>query len=78
MHELSYIWINYFWSSLKGNGPEALVQTVVYAGAAYLFIPPVRKYIDAHMKDIHKKMDHIIFHSKDIPPLPPSEPKIKP
>ena len=39
-----------------GNGPEALVQTVVYALAAYLLIPPVRKFVNAHIKGIHQKI----------------------
>lgn len=50
MHELNYIWINYFWASLKGNGPEAVVQTIVYALIAYTFIPPFRRFINGHFK----------------------------
>jgi len=57
MHEVSYIWINYFWSSLKGNGPEAIVQTVVYALAAVLFIPPVRHFFKRHFESVHEKLE---------------------
>ena len=85
MRWISYVWIDYFWSSLKGNGPEALVQTVIYAALAFMFIPPLRHWFERHIKALHEKFDeshrmmrHIIKHHPDIPPLPPSEPKIKP
>ena len=29
MHEVAYLWIEYFWSSLKGNGPEARADLVL-------------------------------------------------
>jgi hypothetical protein len=51
-HWLYNLWFNYSWSSDKGNGPEALQQTVVYAVAAALFIPVVRKFIVKHVADI--------------------------
>jgi hypothetical protein len=76
VHWLSALWFNYFWPSLKGNGPEALIQTVVYGVAAWLFIPPVREWMNNHMKELHKKLDeahakldHVITHSTDIPPF---------
>lgn len=65
MHALYVQWFDYFWPSLKGNGPEAIVQTVVYAGVAALFIPAVRRL----EKRIHAKLDHIIRHHPDIPPF---------
>lgn len=81
MHTLWALWINYGWSSLKGNGPEAVVQTLVYAAAAVLLIPPVRRFVLAefhkvHSKidkghlELHAKLDHIIEHHPDIPPFP--------
>ena len=73
-HWLYTAWFGYTWPSLKGNGPEALVQTVVYALLAYLFIPPFRRWVNAHFKaqkkssdDVHLKLDHIIKHHPDIP-----------
>ena len=69
MNWLYVLWYGYFWPSLKGNGPEALVQTVVYGLLAYLFLPPVKAYIDAHVDSIHAKLNHVIKHSKDIPPM---------
>src|ERR1035437_517636 len=45
-----HIWFQYFWPSLMGNGPEALVQTVAYGLIAYLFIPPFRRWINGHFK----------------------------
>ena len=78
-HEINYLWINYFWSSLKGNGPEAGFQTVIYAAIAVVFIPAVRKFFKRHFASVHakldeahRKIDHVIAHS-DIPPLPPKE-----
>jgi len=41
-HWVSNLWFNYAWSSDKGNGPEAIQQTIVYAVAATLLIPPIR------------------------------------
>ena len=75
MHTLWYIWIDYFWASLKGNGPEALVQTATYAAIVIAVYPPLRKWLTREEREaaaeLHRKMDHIIFHHPDIPPLPP-------
>ncbi len=67
------IWYGYFWPSLRGNGPEALFQTVVYALIAVTFVPVVRRF----EKRMHAKFDraialseHIIKHHPDIPNLP--------
>ena len=70
-HWLSSLWFNYSWPSDKGNGPEALQQTIIYFLIAALFIPVVRRFIQrefhkAHA-DIHAKLDHIIKHHPDIP-----------
>lgn len=43
-HWISYQWFTYWWPSDKGNGPEALQQTAVYAALAVTFIPAVRKF----------------------------------
>ena len=47
---IHHLWFTYFWPSLMGNGPEALVQTVAYGLIAYLFIPPFRRWINGHFK----------------------------
>ena len=57
----------YIWSSLKGNGPEALVQTIVYAGILYTCYPPFRRWVKHESSLMHAKMDHIIKHHPDIP-----------
>ena len=57
MREISYVWFQYFWSSLKGNGPEALAQTVLYAAIALIFVPPVRRYVNNHVKSIHERLE---------------------
>lgn len=71
-----HLWFAYFVPSLWGNGPEALVQTVVYATAAVILIPPFRKWVVGHFTKLHEKldlahekMDHIIEHHPDIPPF---------
>ena len=56
-HGLGTIWFNYFWSSDKGNGPEAIQQTVVYAAIGIYFIPKVRAWVNNHVKSLHDKMD---------------------
>ena len=76
MHTLYILWFGYFKPSLYGNGPEALVQTVAYAAIALAIYPPLRKWLTREEREmraeLHRKMDHIIFHHPDIPPLPPS------
>ena len=76
MHTLWYLWLAYGWSSLKGNGGEALCQTVAYAAIAIAIYPPLRKWLTREEREaaaeLHRKMDHIIHHHPDIPPLPPS------
>ena len=57
MNWLHGLWFGYFWPSDKGNGPEALTQTVVYAAVGIYFIPKVRAWVNGHMAAIHKKLD---------------------
>jgi molybdenum cofactor biosynthesis enzyme MoaA len=57
MHWLTYLWLNYFWPSDLGNGPEAIQQSVLYAAIAVVFIPPIRKYFSRHIKSLHDKLD---------------------
>ena len=75
---MSNLWFGYFWPSLQGNGPEALVQTVVYGAIALIFVPPIRKFIQRHVESIkqhieqenahiHAKLNHVILNSKSIP-----------
>lgn len=67
MHWLNYIWISYFWSSDKGNGPEAIQQTLLAVVAAAILIPVVRKAIKRESAHLHAKLDHLIKHHPDIP-----------
>jgi hypothetical protein len=52
-HWLDTAWFGYSWPSDKGNGPEALQQTVVYALAAAVFIPVVRHFIAKEFQKVH-------------------------
>lgn len=56
---LPNLWFQYAWSSDKGNGPEALQQTIVYALIAAVLIPAVRHFIAAKFEDVHKKIDEV-------------------
>jgi hypothetical protein len=67
LHLWIQIWIGYFWPSLKGNGPEALLQTIAYAAIAYAFYPPFRRWVKHEASVYHQKLDHIIKHHPDIP-----------
>ena len=71
MNWMTNLWFNYFWPSLKGNGPEALVQTVAYAAVAVAVYPPLRKWATkeerAMRAELHSKVDHIIKYHPDIP-----------
>jgi hypothetical protein len=63
LHDL---WFSYFWPSLQGNGPEALVQTVVYGAIALIFIPPVRRWMARHVESIkaHVSAEHQRLHDR--------------
>ena len=52
-HWLYNLWFNYAWSSDKGNGPEALQQTIAYAAIAIVFVPIVRKFIKREFDRVH-------------------------
>lgn len=70
---LHNIWFNYGWSSDKGNGPEALQQTILYAGIAAILIPAVRHFLKREFDKVHHKIEsehdriaaeHEKFHRK--------------
>jgi hypothetical protein len=68
------LWYGYAWPSLKGNGPEALIQTIVYGLIALVFVPPIRKWFKREYDKVHVKVDHairqnahIIAHTKGVP-----------
>ena len=75
MHTLYVLWFGYFKPSLYGNGPEALIQTVVYAAVAFAVYPPLHRWVTKEERavnaEIHRAVHHIIKHHPDIPPLPP-------
>ena len=77
MHVLYILWYGYAWPSLKGNGPEALIQTIAYAAIAVAVYPPLRKWATkeerAMRAELHRKVDHIIKWHPDIPDLPPAQ-----
>ena len=56
VHWASNLWFGYTWSSLKGNGPEALVQTIVYGAIAIIFVPVVRRFIAHEFGKIHESI----------------------
>lgn len=70
MHWLQTLWFGYAWPSLKGNGPEALIQTVVYGALAVIFVPVVRRFVKTEMRKVHAKLDHVIRYHPDIPDFP--------
>ena len=67
MNWLYTLYFGYLWPSLKGNGPEALAQTIIYGLAAVALYPPLRKAAKREAEHLHAKLDHVIKHSKDIP-----------
>ena len=71
MHVLYTLWFGYAWPSLKGNGPEALIQTVAYAAIAMAIYPPLRNWAKGEAAHMHAKMDHIIRYHPNIPDFPP-------
>lgn len=59
MRWLSDFWFGYAWPSDKGNGPEAIQQTVVYAAVAVLVWPRARR---AAHRFVDRKADAIKAH----------------
>jgi ABC-type Fe3+ transport system permease subunit len=55
-HWASNLWFNYGWSSDKGNGPEAIQQTILYAVVAAVFIPVVRHFIAKEFAKVHQSI----------------------
>ena len=52
------LWFGYVWPSLKGNGPEAVVQTIVYGAIAMAVYPPLRKWSrDGHHRELLKQAE---------------------
>ena len=58
-HWLSNLWFNYGWSSDKGNGPEAIQQTILYALAAVLLIPWVRRALARRLKKVEEAVKSV-------------------
>ena len=55
-HEINYIWIAYFWPSLKSNGPEALIQVAAGMAVATALWPVARKVFRNEVKRAHTEM----------------------
>lgn len=56
-HWLADLWFGYAWPSDKGNGPEAIQQTILYAAAAVILIPPIRHWFGSWFHGLHAKLD---------------------
>lgn len=63
MHWMHVLWFTSFWPSLLGNGPEAIIQTVVYGAIAVLFIPPVRRFVVRHVDSL--KVHATALHDRE-------------
>jgi hypothetical protein len=67
---LHTLWFGYFWPSDKGNGPEALTQTVIYATIAVLLVPPIRhaleRFAKRHVASLkaHAEAENAKIHEK--------------
>ncbi len=59
------LWFGYSWPSLKGNGPEALIEMAVVALVASILYPPIRHAIKREFEKIHHKLDHVISGSEE-------------
>ena len=69
MNWLYVLYFGYLWPSLKGNGPEAIAQTIVYSVVALAVYPPLRHALKRETEHLHAKLDHVIKHHPDIPPF---------
>ena len=59
---LHRIWFDYFWSSDKGNGPEAIQQTILYGAIAAVLIPAVRHFVKKEFNSVHEKIEEVHDH----------------
>lgn len=84
-------WSHWVWpAGASGGIPGDVVGSVVYTVIAVLvgsaLYPPLRRrlerwvhrHLEAHMGELHRKLDHIIAHHPDIPDLPPSTEEKRP
>lgn len=59
-------WLAYWWSSDKGNGPEALQQIAAGVVVVSVFVPVVRKAIKRYAEKeadlVHSKLNRIAHH----------------
>ena len=65
-HLIDHVWFTYFVPSLYGNGPEALVQTVVYGIIAMGVYPPLRHAAEREAKHLHAKLDKVVHHQQGL------------
>lgn len=69
------------WEPIKTNIGAGIWWAVIVAIATTLVYPPLRRrasaFLTRHLHsenaELHRKLDHIIEHHPDIPPLPPEE-----
>jgi hypothetical protein len=54
---LSNLWFGYGWLSDKGNGPEAIQQTILYAAIAVILVPAVRRFLRLEFAKVHTKIE---------------------
>ena len=67
MNWLHTVWFGYAVPSLYGNGPEALIEIAILAVLGRLAWPFIKREIHSGEALIHRKIDHVIHHSEDIP-----------
>jgi hypothetical protein len=73
-HWLTSQWGMWWWSSDKGNGPEAIQEIIVVGIVTSIFVPRIRRWWIAREQHMHAKIDHVlkaqahfIHHHPDIP-----------
>ena len=79
-------WDRWIWPAGGSGGiPGDLIATLIWfvivGIVGVLLWPPARHAIEQFVKrhaeganeDLHRKLDHIIAHHPDIPPLPPKD-----
>lgn len=66
---MSNLWFNVLWPSLRGNGPEALVEIALGVLLGRVVWPRIKRHLDF----IKAQNQHIIEHHPAIPPFNPKE-----
>lgn len=57
---MSNFWFNYWWPSIKGNGPEDVTSLIIVGIIASIVIPKMRAWWVKREQILHAKLSHVM------------------